>query len=304
MLVSVIIPCFNVEDYISECIESVISQTHQELEIICVDNNSTDHTWSILLELKNKHPKIAVAQEIKKGANAARNKGLSIANGNWIQFLDADDLLSPQKIEHQVSLLNNQTHVAFIAAAFKNVFLNGNIKEVIDINNNAYLAPFINQCGITSSNLWNKNAMLSVNGWNENLQSSQETDLMLRLILKKYVFIKDPNPFTLIRERASGQISQRNPEKKWQQYIDIRLDYLDKLEKLNPNELSKIKNTCFDFLMVSILTLYKSNPHLAVNCYNTKIKKEWVSNYTYGFSKMKILLIKILGLKLSTILFK
>ena len=119
MLVSVIIPCFNVEDYISECIESVVSQSYHELEIICIDNNSTDYTWSLLLDLKNKYPKIVVAQEMKKGANAARNKGLSVANGDWIQFLDADDLISESKIKHQLNLIQACGFpVSFVAGAY------------------------------------------------------------------------------------------------------------------------------------------------------------------------------------------
>ena len=107
MLVSVVIPCFNVEHFITECIESVVSQTHQELEIICVDNNSTDNTWETFLELKNKYPNIFLVQEMKKGANAARNKGLDIAKGEWIQFLDADDLYLPTKLEEQVKYIEN-----------------------------------------------------------------------------------------------------------------------------------------------------------------------------------------------------
>ena len=71
MLVSVIIPCFNVEAYISECIDSVISQTHSDLEIICVDNNSTDGTFQILQDYKNKYgAKFQVLKELKKGASA------------------------------------------------------------------------------------------------------------------------------------------------------------------------------------------------------------------------------------------
>ena len=183
MLVSVVIPCFNVEHFITECIESVVSQTHQELEIICVDNNSNDNTWDTLLELKDKYPNIFIEKEIKKGANAARNKGLNIAKGEWIQFLDADDLIEPKKIEHQISLIQSASNlVSFVAGAYVKKFLDGN-KIILNVSTiNEFVSPFINKCGITSSNLWNRNSLIQIGGWNESLNSSQETDLMLRLI--------------------------------------------------------------------------------------------------------------------------
>ena len=141
MLVSVIIPCYNVEKYIEECIESVVSQTYNNLEIICVDNNSTDKTWNILCQIKEKYP-ILLEKELKAGAGAARNKGLSIAKGDWIQFLDADDLLLPQKIEHQISLVQDN-NVGFVAGAWKNRALNGVEKNIIQLNKNIFIAVLI-----------------------------------------------------------------------------------------------------------------------------------------------------------------
>jgi glycosyltransferase involved in cell wall biosynthesis len=127
MLISVIIPCYNVEAFISECVDSVLNQTYQEIEIICIDNNSSDNTWQTLIQLKNIFPHLIIDKEIKAGACAARNKGLNIANGYWVQFLDADDLLLPKKIEHQVELLKCNSNIAFVAGSFIISLLNLNI---------------------------------------------------------------------------------------------------------------------------------------------------------------------------------
>ncbi len=108
MLVSVVIPCYNVEDYIEECIHSAFAQTHKPIEVICIDNNSTDNTWQKLKQLQEKYPSLLIDKELKPGAPAARNKGLALSKGEWIQFLDADDLLLPEKIEHQAKLLQNK----------------------------------------------------------------------------------------------------------------------------------------------------------------------------------------------------
>src|SRR5436190_23584848 len=102
-MVSVIIPCYNCEKYITRAIESVLLQTHVNYEIIVVNNNSTDNTVNILNTYVSRHPHlIRLFHEYKKGAPAARNKGLYEANGEWIQYLDADDELMPDKLERQL----------------------------------------------------------------------------------------------------------------------------------------------------------------------------------------------------------
>lgn len=303
MLVSVVIPCFNVEHFITECIESVVSQTHQELEIICVDNNSTDNTWETFLELKNKYPNIFLVQEMKKGANAARNKGLDIAKGEWIQFLDADDLIEPKKIEHQINLVQSASNlVSFVAGAYVKKFLDGN-KIILNVSTiNEFVSPFINKCGITSSNLWNRNSLIQIGGWNEILNSSQETDLMLRLIFKNHKYVLDLEPKTIVRQRESGQISQSNPIKKWEQYIDIRLKYLENFRAYNLNDYNNNLQYLLDFLMVSILILAKYDLKIALKYYNMYIKNDWISSNKFGFSKVKVFIIKFLGLKTFIIL--
>lgn len=303
MLVSVIIPCYNVESYIDECVQSVLSQSYRNIELICIDNNSTDQTWYKLLKLKENHPHIILDKENKAGAPAARNKGLMISKGEWIQFLDADDLLLPEKIEHQTQLIlsNDQISISFIAATYKKQDKLGDVKDVYDIGSNSILSPFINNCGNTCSNLWSRESLLSIGQWNESLKSSQETDLMFRLILSNKKFLIDELPLTIIRERESGQISQRNPSEKWVQYIDIRLNYMKELKKHHENRYKEIKGIMYDFLMVSIITLWQYDKVKALTYFDT-IKHDWVSSYSFGFNRFKVMFIKWLGLKIFMIL--
>ncbi len=303
MLVSVIIPCYNVQEYIIECVESVLNQTHQHIEIICIDNNSTDETWSILLELNKKHPQIIIDKELKAGAPSASNKGLTLAKGEWIQFLDADDLLLSTKIEHQLQLVKSSLNVNdFVAASFVRRDLKGKdtVTQVslIDGLINCYNLAFINQLGITSSNFWKKTALAEVGNWNENIKSSQESELMMRLTLNGNKFINDPEPLTIIRERVSGQISQRNPSEKWQQYIDVRLSFMNQFKLKFPHEYSKSQGMLYDFLMVSVITLSKYDKPKAIMYYQKYIKNEWHSAYTLGFSKLKVKLIKLFGIQI------
>jgi len=106
-LVSVIIPAYNAEANLGACIESVIAQTWKNLEIIIVDDGSRDASLKVAQSYSADN--IEVISQKNAGASVARNTGLKVAHGEYIQFLDADDLLSPDKIEEQVRTLNGSS---------------------------------------------------------------------------------------------------------------------------------------------------------------------------------------------------
>ena len=91
---SIIIPCYNVEKYIAECLESVCNDKDADVEVICVNDGSVDDTLRIIEQWKQKDDRIIIANQENKGAAAARNKGLNIAKGEFIYFLDSDDKVS------------------------------------------------------------------------------------------------------------------------------------------------------------------------------------------------------------------
>lgn len=95
-LVSIIIPCFNAEQYISEAIESALNQTYGAIEVIVIDDGSTDNSTDIIARYNKQ---VCFVKQENGGPGAARNRGLDLAKGDYIQFLDADDLLGPDKIE-------------------------------------------------------------------------------------------------------------------------------------------------------------------------------------------------------------
>ena len=97
--VSVIIPVYNNEKYIEKCIRSVMEQTYQNLEIIVIDDGSTDGSYRILEKLKQKDKRITVIHQENAGVAAARNKGLDIAAGDYLTFVDGDDYISDDYIE-------------------------------------------------------------------------------------------------------------------------------------------------------------------------------------------------------------
>lgn len=106
-LVSILIPCYNAEKWIVETLESALAQKWPNKEIIIVDDGSEDHSLAIAKGFETRG--IKVISQKNKGASAARNRAFQEAQGDFIQYLDADDLLAPDKIERQVQLLHDQT---------------------------------------------------------------------------------------------------------------------------------------------------------------------------------------------------
>lgn len=111
LLVSIIIPVFNAEKYLGETINAVLAQTWQNIEIIIVNDGSTDNSKSIINSFTE--AEIILIDQTNQGVSAAKQAGLCIAKGAFIQYLDADDLLHPTKIEKQViALLDNPDKIA------------------------------------------------------------------------------------------------------------------------------------------------------------------------------------------------
>ena len=120
-LISVIIPVYNVEKYLRECVDSVLSQSYENFEIILVDDGSTDNSGKICDEYAEKYDKITVVHKENGGLSDARNKGLSLAQGEYIYFLDSDDFIVPEAFEELVSAIirTNADFVFFDSLSFE-----------------------------------------------------------------------------------------------------------------------------------------------------------------------------------------
>jgi glycosyltransferase involved in cell wall biosynthesis len=125
-LVSVIIPAYNAEKYILECINSVLLQTHKNIEVIVVNDGSTDQTMNLLNKFNDN--RLVILNQENKGCSHAKNTGLKRAKGAFIQYLDADDVLSEDKIEIQVKTLQNSENSI---AVCKTIIIEENINYFI-----------------------------------------------------------------------------------------------------------------------------------------------------------------------------
>ena len=122
--VSVIIPVYNVENYLRQCLDSVCGQTLKEIEIICIDDGSTDTSLDILKEYAKNDNRITVITQKNLHAGVARNAGLAVAKGDYVHFLDADDWLDTDSYQQLVNITNknNIDFIKFKSFAYHNIF--------------------------------------------------------------------------------------------------------------------------------------------------------------------------------------
>ncbi|MGF1478667.1 MAG: glycosyltransferase family 2 protein [Cyanophyceae cyanobacterium] len=184
-LVSVIIPCFNAEKWLREAISSVLAQTHPQIEIIVIDDGSSDRSLEIIKSYGNK---ITWHSRENGGANSARNLGFSLSHGDYIQYLDADDYLLPAKIAKQVQCLQ--------AASID--FVYGDWRYQHHLDSGEIMLGDVNQCGpkddflqsLLANERWSNLApilltrsLVSRVRWDESLPAAQDRDFLFSIML-------------------------------------------------------------------------------------------------------------------------
>ncbi|MDA3042877.1 MULTISPECIES: glycosyltransferase family 2 protein [unclassified Campylobacter] len=152
-LISVIIPIYNVEQYLDECLNSVINQNYKNLEIILVDDGSTDKSGEICDEFAAQDSRIKVLHQKNGGVSVARNNALNIVSGEFIAFVDSDDTIEKNHISNMVNLLNDNTDIVCVP-------MNGKMAEFKF--NGEYALKYIlterrtPKSGYFSWSIWNK----------------------------------------------------------------------------------------------------------------------------------------------------
>nr|SFZ89084.1 Glycosyl transferase, family 2 [Loigolactobacillus rennini] len=224
--VSVIIPTFNNESTIQTTISSLINQTYSELEIIVIDNGSTDSTCHLVRELIKRDNRIKLIFS-QNGRSLARNMGLKVAKGNYIQLLDADDILLPKKIERAIQFLDN--HSSFFAVACNAIYfnvLNGKIhKKIVKYKYNNHLLG-ANPFPINSVLFRNQN----IKFFNQKYQYNEDWLFWVENLINKKVFFD--NKFD-VKVRITGNNTMSNYESMHLFQIYIRSLIKQKYKKNN-----------------------------------------------------------------------
>ena len=234
-LVTVIIPCFNYATYLPECVESIKLQTYSTWECIIVNDGSTDSTLQVANKLATEDRRIRVVSSVEnRGPSAARNLGVRDARGEYIQFLDADDLLQPAKIRAQVEYLERH-HSVDIVFGPAGYFLPDSplslepwgaqaaagISE--NSNPNSIVAALVkeNIC-MTHALLFRRRVFDAFGGFDERLRTHEDWELWLRCALggATFAFTSGGQDRALVRRHTAN--TSRNHVEMWRSAAEVR----------------------------------------------------------------------------------
>ncbi|HRI80834.1 MAG TPA: glycosyltransferase family A protein [Opitutaceae bacterium] len=220
-LVSIIIPSYNSVRWLGETLESALAQTWQNREIIVIDDGSTDHSLTIAHGFESRG--VRVVGQPNRGASAARNHGLRLARGDFIQYLDADDLLSPAKIERQLNLLEQRPSGTIASCAWGRFSENPAETQFVDEAVFRDFAPldFLILAGETGTMMhpaaWLvPRAIANQAGpWDETLSLNDDGEYFCRVILASagIVYCADADARSYYRSGLSGSLSQQRSER-------------------------------------------------------------------------------------------
>lgn len=252
--VSVIIPVFNNEDTVERAILSV-SSCGQVVEVLVIDDGSTDSSLWKIEELAKKNDKVKILYHStlgNKGACVCRNLGVKHSKGEWIQFLDADDEIIDGKIQEQIALIKDE--VSLIIG--KSIYIGENLKTHLPKNDKDIWTGLIRgKIGNTCSNLWNKKYIVKVGGWDEKLSSSQEYDLMFRILQMNSNVRFSNGYFTRIyKSNNSISTSEKGKEKRIKNWLNLRFEIRDYLIK---NDIFSFKRRYYYYGSIYLYSKYK-----------------------------------------------
>jgi glycosyltransferase involved in cell wall biosynthesis len=219
MLVSILIPCYNGERWIARAIESALSQTWTNKEVVVVDDGSTDNSLDVIRSFDGR---IRWESGPNRGGNAARNRLLQLARGDWVQYLDADDYLRSAKLERQLQVLRDHPDCDVICGptAWERL-QNGELvctDETIPTPRDPWVLLAKWRLPQTGGPLWRRAALDRVEGWRVDQPCCQEHELYLRLLAsgRKFEFSDeclavycDSEDATRVTRKVPGEVDRQ-----------------------------------------------------------------------------------------------
>ena len=205
--VSVVIPTYNCAAFLGAAIESVLAQTYQDLEIIVIDDSSEDETPEVAKRFADR---ITYHRQERKGPSAARNRGINLSQGEYIAFLDADDIWLPQKLAEQIPVLERDATIGLVCADFSVVagdrVVASSFLECCKLARSGYVFDEIIQQNfiLPSSAVVRRSCLSDVGLFDESLWSVEDRELCLRIayrwkvaVIRKQLVVKRNRPTSI-----------------------------------------------------------------------------------------------------------
>jgi glycosyltransferase involved in cell wall biosynthesis len=231
-LVSILIPAYNAQEWIGDTIQSALSQTWSNKEIIIVDDGSTDQTLSVARQYASKS--VSVITQPNQGAAAARNNAFSVSWGDYIQWLDADDLLAPDKIAKQLAALNDSSSKrTLLSSAFGSFAYRTSHARFTptalwcDLATTEWLLRSMEQNLYIQTTAWlvSRELTEAAGPWDVRLSLDDDGEYFFRVILASDGVRFVPEARAYYRRLGQGCLSHLDPSnKKWEsQFLSIKL---------------------------------------------------------------------------------
>lgn len=220
-LVSVIIPCFNQARYLSEAIESVLAQSYPNVEVIVIDDGSTDNTSQVA----SSYSEVTLVRQANQGLSAARNRGLAESRGELLVFLDADDRLLPGALAAGVGCLLEHPECAFAYGQYQFIHADGTPMRRIErepAGDNIY-AEFLrcNRVAMHATVIYQRWVFEQVGGFSASLPASEDYEMYLRIV-RRFPVVEHP---ALVAEYRRHPGSMSNHARKM---LETSLSVLDR----------------------------------------------------------------------------
>ncbi len=217
--VSVIIPCYNREKYVREAVESVLQQTHENVELLVVNDGSTDSTSGILKSYGDRLIYLEHPGGTNQGQSASINLALSHATGDYIAILDSDDMWVTNKIEKQLSYLEKHPEIGLVYSNGWGTDENGNVLyNIYEANHEEHSNP--NRVLLDCYFLVPNNALVrseiyqKIGGFDETMRAAQDHDMAIRIAeVTKLAYIDE---FLFYYRRHPDSISNKKADLRWQ----------------------------------------------------------------------------------------
>ena len=274
--VSIVVPVYNVALYLVECIESIINQTYKNIEVILVNDGSTDNSKEICENYAKKDDRIIFITKQNNGAASARNYGLNIVTGKYIGFVDSDDILELNYIERLVTTLKNN-NVDIAVCSYYNLYKN-TIKEqvyeyqLVSFSDEEYLERFLKDwtCGL----IWNKlfKADVIKNNRFEEGHKIDDEFFTYRCVMNSKKVVLFNEPLYYYRWRLSSVMQEYSDSQ--EQFIKDRLSYLTQRYDNVIEQYPSLKIKYLENLMDNLISLKKlCNTNTLKKIYKDVIKK-------------------------------
>ena len=266
-LVSILVPAFNAEKWIADTLRSAVAQTYQRKEIIVVDDGSTDQTHSTARQFESAN--VRVISQQNQGAAGARNTAFSLSQGDFIQWLDADDLLAPEKIALQVEASCRYERRALLSSSWGRFMYRHDQAKFVptalwrDLSPVEWLLLKLGQNYYMQTATWlvRRELAESAGPWNQTLLGDDDGEYFCRVLLASEGVRFVPEAKVYYRASGTGSLSYigasvKRTEAHWRS-MQLHIRYLRSLE-----ESERVREACLQYLQRSLIHFYPERQNI------------------------------------------